>query len=153
MAYSRMEEVGGLPWPCPDEQHPGERFLHARLWAENEADRGAPAPFHAVEHDPPVDELTDEFPLRLTTGRRLDSFNTGVQTGGYSSPLRRRETLDLSPADPEHYGLTEGEHVSISSRRGSVEAPVRVDTTLRAGLAFMTLHFGDEVATNLLTIE
>ena len=76
-----------------------------------------------------------------------------MQTGGYSSPLRRRETLDLSPEDAEHYGLTEGEHVSISSRRGNVRAPVRVDPTLRAGLAFMTLHFGDEVATNLLTIE
>ena len=48
-----------------------------------------PVPFHVVEDDPPVDELTDEFPLLLTTGRRLDSFNTGVQTGGYTSPLRR----------------------------------------------------------------
>jgi formate dehydrogenase major subunit len=153
MSYRRLEELGGIPWPCPDEDHPGEPFLHARLWAENEADRGAPAPFHAVEHDPPVDELTDEFPLRLTTGRRLDSFNTGVQTGGYTSPLRRGETLDLSPEDAERYGLAEGEHVSVSSRRGTVQAPVRVDATLRAGLAFMTLHFGDEVATNLLTIE
>jgi formate dehydrogenase major subunit len=153
MSYRRLEELGGIPWPCPDEDHPGEPFLHARLWAESEADRGAPAPFHAVEHDPPVDELTDEFPLRLTTGRRLDSFNTGVQTGGYTSPLRRGETLDLSPEDAEHYGLAEGEHVSVSSRRGTVQAPVRVDATLRAGLAFMTLHFGDEVATNLLTIE
>ena len=35
----------------------------------------------AVEHSPPVDVLDDDFPLRLTTGRRLESFNTGVQTG------------------------------------------------------------------------
>ena len=153
MSYRRLEELGGLPWPCPDENSPGEQFLHARLWAEDEAERGPRAHFFAVEHDPPVDELTEEFPLRLTTGRRLDSFNTGVQTGGYSSPLRRSETLDLSPEDAEFYGLAEGEHVSISSRRGNVSAPVRVDPTLRAGLAFMTLHFGDEVATNLLTIE
>ena len=49
--------------------------------------RSASTPF-----EPPVDELTEEFPLRLTTGRRLDSYNTGVQTGGYTSPLRRGET-------------------------------------------------------------
>ena len=55
----------------------------------------------SCEHEPPVDELDDEFPLRLTTGRRLDSYNTGVQTGGYASPLRRGETLDLSPEDAE----------------------------------------------------
>ena len=40
-----------------------------------------------------------------------------------------------------------------SSRRGSVVAPVRVDDTLRPGLAFMTLHFPDQVATNVLTID
>jgi len=39
------------------------------------------------------------------------------------------------------------------SRRGSVEAPGRGDTGLRPGLAFMTLHFQDDVATNLLTID
>ena len=33
--------------------------------------------------------------IRLTTGRRLDSFNTGVQTGGYSLPLRRGEAIEL----------------------------------------------------------
>ena len=51
---------------------------------------GPPAPFNVVEHELPVDELSDEFPIRLTTGRRLDSYNTGVQSGGYRSPLRRR---------------------------------------------------------------
>jgi anaerobic selenocysteine-containing dehydrogenase len=45
-----------------------------------------PAPFSVVVHDPPVDTLSDEYPLRLTTGRRLDSYNTGVQSGGYRSP-------------------------------------------------------------------
>jgi formate dehydrogenase major subunit len=34
-----------------------------------------------------------------------------------------------------------------------VEVPVRVDEALRPGLAFMTLHFQDEVATNVLTID
>lgn len=41
----------------------------------------------------------------------------------------------------------------ITSRRGSVIAPVRYDTALRPGLAFMTLHFPDEVETNRLTID
>ncbi len=151
MSYARLEKLGGIPWPCYDENHPGETYLHGRLW-ENPI-RGRRAPFAAVEHDPPVEALDDEFPLRLTTGRRLDSFNTGVQTAGYTSPLRRGESLDISPADATRYGLRDGEFVRVSSRRGSVTAPVRVDDGLRAGLVFMTPHFNDDVATNLLTID
>jgi formate dehydrogenase major subunit len=153
MSYQRLEALGGIPWPCWDESHPGEQFLHARLWAEDPDRRGPPAPFHCVEHDPPVDALSEEFPLRLTTGRRLDAFNTGVQTSGYRSPLRRGETLDLSPEDASSYAVADGDIVRVSSRRGTVDAPVRVDPSLRPGLVFMTLHYGDEVATNLLTID
>ena len=36
---------------------------------------------------------------------------------------------------------------------GSRTAPVRIDDGLRAGLVFMTPHFNDDVATNLLTID
>jgi formate dehydrogenase major subunit len=151
MTYARLDELGGIQWPCYDEQDPGRPFLHARLWAEPV--EGPPAPFHAVEHAPPVDELTDDYPIRLTTGRRLDSYNTGVQSNGYTTPLRRPETLDLSPEDCELLNVVEGERVQITSRRGTVIAPVRVDATLRPGLAFMTLHFPDQVATNVLTID
>jgi formate dehydrogenase major subunit len=153
MSYRRLEELGGIQWPCYDEQHPGELFLHARLWEEDPAKRGAPAPFTPVEQDPPVDKLSPEFPIRLTTGRRLDSFNTGVQSGHYATPIRRPETLNLSPEDAGRLGFAEGEMARVSSRRGSLEVPVHVDETLRAGLAFMTLHFPEQVATNVLTLD
>lgn len=83
-------------------------------------ERGRPAPFGIVGHSPPVDLLDDDYPFRLTTGRRLDDYNTGVQTSGFSSPLRRGETLDISPEDAGRLGLAEGEVVRVSSRRGSV---------------------------------
>jgi predicted molibdopterin-dependent oxidoreductase YjgC len=151
MSYARLDELGGIQWPCFDESHPGEQYLHSRLWQEPLL--GPRAPFFCVEFEPPVDTLTPEFPIRLTTGRRLDSYNTGAQTGRYSSPLRRPETLDLSPEDGQRYALCEGERVRIRSRRGTVEAPVHFDEALRPGLAFMTLHFPDQVRTNDLTIE
>ena len=151
MSYSRLDELGGIQWPCPTLAHPGTRFLHARLWEDPV--EGPRAPFSVVEHDPPVDRLTVEFPIRLTTGRRLDSFNTGVQTGAYSSPLRQREALLISPADGERLAISDGERVLASSRRGSIEVPVRFEATLRPGLAFLTLHFPDQVATNILTID
>ena len=153
MSWERLEELGGIQWPCPDESHPGTKFLHARLWSEDPAEQGMKAPFSVVLYEPPVDELDEDYPFRLTTGRRLDSYNTGVQTGGYTSPLRREETLDISPEDAERLGVSEGERVRIASRRGEVEAPVRLALGLRPGLLFMTLHFPDQVDINNLTID
>lgn len=153
MSYERLEAVNGIAWPCPDDDHPGTPFLHGRLWEDDPAKRGAPAPFSVVVHELPVDELTEEFPIRLTTVRNLDSYNTGVQTGGYASPLRRAGALSLSPEDGSRYGIENGELVRVSSRRGSIEMPIRYDTRLRAGLASATLHQPDEVEINVLTIE
>jgi formate dehydrogenase major subunit len=151
MSYARLEELGGIQWPCWDETHPGELFLHSRLWEDPVP--GMRVPFVPVDHDPPVDRLDADFPVRLTTGRRLDSYNTGVQTGSFTSPLRRGESLDVSPEDLEAWDLAEGDRVRVTSRRGEIEVPVRMDPGLRPGLTFMTLHFQDDVATNLLTID
>jgi len=151
MSYARLEQAGGLQWPCYDEQHPGELFLHSRLWKEPR--EGPPAPFSVVEHDPPLERPDAEYPFTLTTGRRLDSYNTGVQTAGYKSPLRRGESLDMSPEDAQRLGLVDGAPVRVTSRRGSVVAPIHLDRSLRAGLVFMTLHFQDEVTTNVLTVD
>jgi predicted molibdopterin-dependent oxidoreductase YjgC len=151
MSYERLEKLNGLQWPCPTEDHPGSPTLHTRLWDEPVS--GPRAPFQVVHHSPPVDLLSEEFPLRLTTGRRLESFNTGVMTGGYTSPLRHGERIELSPEDAERLQMAPGELVRIVSRRGFVEAPVKIDPGLRPGLAFMTLHFPDDVETNILTID
>ena len=151
MSYSRLEKLGGIQWPCYDESHPGEMFLHSRLWQRPVL--GPRAPLSSVEFEPPVDQLDEQYPIRLTTGRRLDSYNTGVQTARYSSPLRRDEALELSPEDGTRYNLREGERVRVSSRRGSVVAPVHFDKGIRPGLAFLTLHFHNQVATNDLTID
>jgi len=154
MSYERLEALEGIQWPCPDESHPGTLFLHERLWSfDDPVAQGRKAPFNVVIDEPPVDELSPEFPIRLTTGRRLDSYNTGVQSGEYTSPLRRPEAIELSPEDAAELGVSEGEWVCVSSRRGSVEAPVHVTSSVRPGLAFMTPHFPDQVETNRLTID
>ena len=153
MSWERLEELGGIQWPCFDESHPGTQFLHARLWSEDPAEQGMKAPFSVVLYEPPVDELDEDYPFRLTTGRRLDSYNTGVQSGEYTSPLRHEETLDMSPEDAERLGVEAGDRVRIVSRRGEVEAPVRLALGLRPGLLFMTLHNPDQVDVNNLTID
>jgi formate dehydrogenase major subunit len=84
-------------------------------------------------------------PDALTTGRRLDSYNTGVQTAGYTSPLAaaRRSTLRRrTGAAPCSRGRNGAGHLAPGRHRGR---PSAYDATLRPGLAFMTLHFQDDV--------
>jgi len=150
MSWDRLEAEGGLQWPCPTEDHPGSPFLHGWLWADDLGGRD-PAPFSVVEHEGPKEQLSDEFPLRLTTGRALDSYNTGVQSGGLDSPIRYGDTIDVSPADAERLGIGDEDLVLVSSPRGSVEMPVRIDRGLPAGLTFTTFHFPELVDVNLLT--
>ena len=151
MSYRRLEELSGIQWPCYDESHPGEMFLHGRLWSDPLI--GPRAPFSMVEFKLPVDQLDEHYPIRLTTGRRLDDYNTGVQTSRYPSPLRRDEAIDVSPEDGVQYKLHEGEKVRVTSRRGSLVVPVRFDPALRSGLAFLSVHAHDQAATNELTID
>lgn len=150
MSWDRLEAEGGLQWPCPSDDHPGSPFLHGWLWEPDLGGRG-PAPFSVVAHAGPKEELTDEFPLRLTTGRALDSYNTGVQSGSLESPIRYGDTIDLSPADATRLGVADGDRVRVASPRGAVEMPARIDPGLPEGLTFTTFHFPELVDVNLLT--
>ena len=150
MSWDRLETEGGLQWPCPSEDHPGSPFLHGWFWADDLEGR-SPAPFSVVEHAGPAEELTEEFPLRMTTGRALDSYNTGVQSGGFDSPIRYGDALDVNPVDARKLGIEDGERVLVSSPRASVEMPIRVQPDLPEGLTFTTFHFPELVDLNLLT--
>jgi formate dehydrogenase major subunit len=153
ISYQRLDELKGIQWPCYTEDTLEPPYLHGRLWEDDPAQRGRLAPFQVTPHRPPADELSADFPIRLTTGRRLDSYNTGVQSGGFASPLRHSECIDVSPEDAAALGVGEEELVRISSRRAAIVAPIRIDPGLRAGLAFMSYHDPDLVDTNALTIE
>jgi len=153
MSWKVLAERGGVQWPFPDEAGPETPFLHARLWETDPHKRGRPAPFGIIEHRLPVDQLDEDYPLRLTTGRRLTDYNTGVQSGGFNSPIRFGGCVDISPEDMARMGMAEDEVVRVTSRRGSVLAPVRCDPGLRPGLLFMACNFPDDVDVNALTIE
>jgi predicted molibdopterin-dependent oxidoreductase YjgC len=151
MSYARLEQLGGIQWPCPDESHPGTLFLHGRLW---ETPRGGPpAPISVVQYEPPVELPDAQYPFQLTTGRRLDEYNTGVQSEGYASPIRQPGALGMAPEDAARLGLADGDPVRVASRRGRIVVPVRVEPALRPGLVFMAIHGQEDARVNLLTID
>lgn len=148
ITYERIDKEGGLQWPCPDENHPGTPFLHSRLWSD---EVGMKAKFVPTHFQPPAEEPDEEFPLMLTTGRRLQFYNTGVQTRDYKKMKNAEEALEIHAEDAAKYGLQDDDPVRVSSRRGSLITKVNISKKQPKGLVFMSFHFPDQASTNVLT--
>lgn len=150
ITYERLDSEGGLQWPCPTEDHPGTPFLH-----EDQMDSGQPGYFAPVDHIPPAEPTDSEFPLILTTGRRRSTYHTGTQTGratGFDL-LVPSEFAEINPHDADQLELVDGDIVTVSSRRGSVEVPVMITERSPHGTIFMTFAFPELTQTNRLTSD
>jgi predicted molibdopterin-dependent oxidoreductase YjgC len=145
MNYERIDEVG-LQWPCPSADHPGTPYLHKGKFS-----RGL-GHFVAVDHLPP-DELPDEdYPYMLTTGRVLYHWHGGEMTRRAAGldAISPEALVEISPEDAQRLGVSDGDQVKVTSRRGEVVVRAWVTDRTQAGLVFLSFHFS-EAAANLLT--
>jgi formate dehydrogenase major subunit len=144
--YHRLEG-DGLQWPVPDLDHPGTSFLHK----EGCFTCGL-GNFTPVDWTPPAEVPDEDYPLVLSSGRRLYHYHTRTQTGRCAglNDLLSEETVDLSPTDAAKLGLTDGERVRVVSRRGQIEMRARVSERIQPGLAWTAFHFREANA-NWLT--
>jgi formate dehydrogenase major subunit len=136
---------GGLQWPvAPDGTD--TPILYEREF-ELPGGRGQFAP---LPYKPPGDAADEEFPLILVTGRRLEHYNAGTMTRRTGNlTLMSADWLEVHPDDAAALGLTEGETVTLRSRRGQVKLPVQITGRIEPGHVFTAFHF-PEVRTNLL---
>lgn len=151
MNYNRLTGGKTLQYPCPTEDHPGTALLHQ----EFHVDGREPAPFTPVTYTEPVELPDEDYPLTLTTGRRYEPYNTNTQTRYYPETLKLKqteETVDMHPSDAEMMNISDGEYVTVSSRRGSVKVKARITEEVQKKLVFMSFHW-KEVPTNVLTIN
>ena len=88
----------------------------------------------------------------LSTGRRLYHYHTRTQTGRSQgiNDLLGEETADISPADAQAHGISDGEIIAVKSRRGEVKVKARVTNQVPEGLVWMAFHFREACA-NWLT--
>lgn len=139
-------EFGEFHWPVPERGHPGTPRLHEERFVNG---RGI---FKLVNYRDPAETVNEEFPLWLTTGRRLQSYHTRTQTGRaqgieYFLP---EEVLEVHPDDVARYGLTDGEWCQLTSPRGSIDIKVKATRRSPPGTVFASFSFAD-VPVNALT--
>jgi formate dehydrogenase alpha subunit len=145
MSYERLG-IDGLQWPCPDSDHPGTPFLHKDGFARGKGQ------FHAVEYRDPAELPDEQYPFYLTTGRMFAHFHTGTMTrvSGHLDAEQKTGYVEINPQDAEKLKIKEGEVVSLTSRRGTIEAPAKLSREVGPGVLFVPIHFGESPA-NVLT--
>jgi ferredoxin-nitrate reductase len=85
----------------------------------------------------------DAYPLLLTTGRLVYHFHTRTKTARAPEldAAAPEGFVQLSDADAADLGVSEGDRVQVSSRRGSVVAPARIGD-IEPGTIFIPFHYG-----------
>ena len=162
ITYEKIEQQNGVFWPCPSEDHPGTpRLFESESW--NPVANGSgpfyfpdgKARFNVAPYTPPAEETDDEYPLMLTTGRVVSQFLSGTQTrrigplvDQYPDPQ-----VEMHPQLAQRLGITNGDRVSVESRRGSITLPSLVVTTIRPDTVFIPYHWPGRKSANQLTIS
>ena len=146
ISYSRLDEEGGLQWPCPTADHPGTPFLF-----KNGFPRGK-ATFSMVQYTPSIEQPDAEYPFTLTTGRMLFQYHGGSMTRRVA-PIEQvagEPYIEINPQDARDLAITNGIQVTVSSRQGSLTVKAQVSARPGRGVVFIPFHFR-EAAANALT--
>ncbi|MCG9545806.1 formate dehydrogenase subunit alpha [Vibrio sp. Isolate33] len=138
--------VNGVQWPSNKNNPDGTRIMHQTQFTRGRGQMEA-IPFRYAA------ELPDaEYPLVLTTGRILEQFHTGTMT-------RKTKGLDnlagpramVSVHDAEALGISNGQMLKVSTRRGEIEIAAFVTKRMQKGVVFIPFHFVESPVNRLTT--
>ena len=148
ITWERLEREGAVTYPCHAPDQPGE----AVVFADGFPTRSGRALIVPAGLQAPAEEPDDEYPFVLTTGRQLEHWHTGAMT-------RRSDVLDalepgpiasLHPDVLARLGVTPGDDISITTRRGEITLTARADRAIQHGMIFIPFAYV-EAAANMLT--
>lgn len=168
ITYEKVENNLGVFWPCPARDRDGAEIDHQgtpRLFEPgswNPIARGAgpfyfadgKARFNPTDYAPPTEDVDDDYPLMLTTGRVVSQFLSGTQTRRIG-PLEDQfpEPLaELHPRLAKSLGVADGDWVEVASRRGSITVRAFVVSTIRPDTVFVAYHWAGAKSINRVTI-
>jgi ferredoxin-nitrate reductase len=153
---ARLRAERHVYWPCPRPDEPGQKRRYT--------DGVFPTPdgrarFLPREQRGPHEATDHEFPFALTTGRVYAHWHTLTRTAKCDKLVKRdpRPYVEMHPTDAEVLGVRDGDWVLVSSRRGAVRLPARLNDGAQVGMVFVPFHWGDLFApanaVNYLTVS
>ncbi len=148
--WQRIEDEMGLFWPIPEEGHPGTpRLFEGGHFYHPDGK----ARFHAVPFRESAEVVDDDYPVWLTTGRVVSQYLSGTQTRRIGGLVEQypEPRCEIHPRLAEQHSISDGDQVTVTSRRGSMTLPALVVTTIRPDTVFIPYHWPGRQAANQLT--
>jgi formate dehydrogenase alpha subunit len=145
--YDRLDK-SGLQWPCRSREDAGTKYLHKDSFSRGKGK------FMPVAYKEAFELPDAEYPIIFSTGRILYHWHGGTmsrQSKGLAE-IAPEAMVEISPVDAAKLKLADGDIAELASRRGKIQAKVKVTDKSPDGVAFMTFHF-TEAPANLLTVD
>jgi len=138
ITYQRLA-TGGLQWPCPTEDHPGTGILHTEIFTGDSRVK-----LREIRFSPTPEQVCDEYPFLLITGRALYQFNAGTMTNRSSTAqFQPEDRVQIAPHDARRLGIVEGQAVRLRSRYGEIAIKATVTDAVKRGELFATFQSAD----------
>ena len=170
VTYERIEENMGVFWPCPSETPEGVppigpsgtvRLFEPGSWNHVAEGRGpfyfpdGKARFNPTPYIGPAEDVDDDYPIILTTGRVVSQFLSGNQTRRIGPLVDHypEPRAELHPQLAKALGIANDDWVTIESRRGEATLRASVVTTIRPDTVFVPYHWAGRKSVNQLTIS
>lgn len=153
MSYELMEELGGVQWPCNEENPKGAKRLYTPEIPFRTKDKKAK--LLCLDWFPMAEPACAEFPVILNTGRTVEQWHTRTKTRSIDilNDLAPEAWVDINPEDAKKLKVKSGDRMSLSSPRGRVnDVVVRVTQSVAPGNVFVPFHFNTQLV-NALTNE
>ena len=146
ITHARLEAGERLQWPCTNGEHKGTPILHVGKFA-----RGV-GKFNPIDHIPPAEEPSSDYPMVMSTGRVLYHWHGGQMTRRAKGLMEvyGEALIEVNPDDAAKLGLNGKKIVRVTSRRGAIEAQAWVTDRVPPGMVYANFHF-PEASANVLT--
>ncbi|QIG40469.1 molybdopterin-dependent oxidoreductase [Microbacterium sp. 4R-513] len=152
---------GPVQWPAPpgdaEERHPTRYLNDGVSQTLHVAEDGTTprlafatpsrrAQFLARPHLGPKEVPDEDYPWILNTGRLQHQWHTMTKTGKVAKLVKLNPDpfVEINTADAERLGISEGDQIEVSSRRGRVVLPAVVTDRVQPGGCFAPFHWNDE---------
>jgi len=139
------DALDAVMWPARAGTAPTESRLFAAGGFFTDDRR---ARFVAPERPRPHAATTEDFPLRLNTGRVRDHWHTMTRTG--MSPRLCAHSVEpfveIHPADAEAVGLVDRGFAKVTTQYGSAILKISAQAGQRRGSIFAPIHWSDATA-------
>lgn len=141
--YEKMEGLGYIQWPCLDEEpeDQGTQYLYKGQIFDRPNGK---AEFFACDWEPPMEEVSEEFPLVLSTVREVGHYSCRSMTGNCRALAALADEpgfVQMNDQDAKALGIKNNDLVWIASSRGKVISRADVSSRTNKGACYMTYQW------------